>query len=294
MERYQEPCDQSTARTVQCDSWDSFITAVRARREYDGSHERIFRGHGDASWKLASEWQRFLIHKKQEGDQTDAADVLERKLLSFKEHATGLPEVRESALKSDNDWWALGRHHGLVTPLLDWTRSPYVAAYFAWIGYFEQRNDRLALWGGTPQRWGDGSVAVWELGGFDQLTNDELHVFASRTDAARRQKAQQGLLTILRHATHLDLQSYLESRGLASRLTKYVIPGTAFPTALADLTAMNLSHATLFPDLDGAARQANFDAVATLFSVIQGLQRTDGVKHGARPAPQAPDSPDPV
>lgn len=45
--------------------------------------------------------------------------------------------IRENHM-NENHFWAIGRHYDLATPLLDWTLSPFVGAFFA----FEQ--DRIA------------------------------------------------------------------------------------------------------------------------------------------------------
>ena len=65
------------------------------------------------------------------------------------------------------------------------------------------------------------------------------------------------MFTRLTHQQHLDLTSYLAERGELQRLCRFAIPGAETGKALSDLEAMNITYASLFPDLRGAALQAN-------------------------------------
>jgi hypothetical protein len=53
------------------------------------------------------------------------------------------------------------------------------------------------------------------------------------------------------------IESCLATRGLAHCLEYYDIPKSQGFRALRDLALMNITPATLFPDLQGAATQAN-------------------------------------
>jgi hypothetical protein len=175
--------------------------------------------------------------------------ILER----FRRHAAGRRGYEAAA--DDDEVWALGRHVGLITPLLDWTESPYVAAFFA----FEEFRRRLEIHTSASLAATHDYVHVWGLRFWEELDKKgDLEVVRASPYAAARQRAQSGLFTRLRSLDHLDLRSYLKSIGKAHLLELYEISGKAAVHALRDLSLMNIIAATLFPDLDGAAMEANF------------------------------------
>ena len=153
-----------------------------------------------------------------------------------------------------------------MTPLLDWTYSPYVAAFFAFVQYMELLNPGFK--GGPTQflslvQTGPGPVVVWALGlaapglALENGEDNDFELVTTFRSDYRRQIAQEGVFTRLDHDVHLDVESYLASRGEGSHLERYEINGLHIGKALKDLRLMTITYARLFPDLDGIAAQAN-------------------------------------
>jgi hypothetical protein len=83
----------------------------------------VFRGHSDAAWPLWPTAERLCKGRP-------AGDAEEYVLAAFKRRAhqylTDLPHSDDTL-----EWLALAQHYGAPTSLLDVTRSPYVATFFA-------------------------------------------------------------------------------------------------------------------------------------------------------------------
>ena len=278
-----KPGEPAAVQVISCSSWDEFKSKLRLEHDaVKNSRDLIYRGHARAEWKLASPWEREL-ERSGTRSQKDNERLLAQLLENFKEMTIGLPGIRTLDLHAD-DWWTLGRHYGLATPLLDWTKSPFVAAFFAFTGLLEQVSPGATTLGSvdidalfSPKS--AEKVAIWS---FDVQSMESgpplgLEIVNSRTDIGHRQRAQRGVFTRLTHDTHFCLEDYLESlQPKHPPLRKYIVPGWTASEAIRDLRMMNITFATLFPDLTGAALQANFEmAMSTTFGWVASLITSD-------------------
>jgi len=261
---------------IKCQTWEAFISEVK-KSEEKTSGDRIYRGHASSEWKLSSIFERWPLSTVTRLLSSDPPDILasyrERFLKRFKDLAIGLPGL-ESRYLSEVDWLALGRHHGLITPLLDWTKSPYIAAFFAFADY----ENRLSPgWEKLTELILGPPVAVWALNGTPDLKRegefDIVRPTIGYSQHSQWMRAQQSIFTRLTHHEYVDLESYLVSLGLGHHLERYEIPGQEMREALTDLRRMNISFASLYPDLHGAGREAN---ILVKLDVLRGSEGGGG------------------
>lgn len=137
-------------------SWSEFRTAVdallseRKVASKTGTHHSdiLFRGQSNSAWPLATTLERWpgagLRLRQYHQTLTAIQDEIESRLRRTWD-VPSYPDF-ERLLADGRKYWELiaagdlydfmiyVRHHGFPSPLLDWTRSPYIAAYFAFAG----------------------------------------------------------------------------------------------------------------------------------------------------------------
>lgn len=260
-------------KEVSVSSWADFVQCVTS--EFPGRwHFRgCLRHHRleSALERAATNWGISL---------KELANIECRLLRDFKRAFPHRAEVQAPPREEDLDWLALMQHHGAPTRLLDWTYSPFVAAFFAL--------EKLLK---SPDK--DRKAAIWALS-VDPVDNDiiknmipagelsdHFEKFSKERDGAsfravffeakpplvfampvnpyklnERLIVQQGLFLCSGDVTRPfeDNLAAVPAATEASNLKKIILPRSILSEGFASLRRMNISAASLFPGIDGYAR----------------------------------------
>jgi hypothetical protein len=213
----------------------------------------LFRGQ-EKSWRLQTTFHR---HGRYLIDRFTSQDVpkLHQRLSAITSHYFDLAVPAQNGA-----FFNLLQHHGYPTPLLDWSYSPYVAAFFAFrgvpINYSGDSEIRIFIFDNT----------LWQKK-FPQIDNlnppyPHLSVMEFIAIDNPRMVPQQALTTV----TNIDdIESYLQTKQEeieSDLLIAIDIPAKDREEAMRDLRFMGITAGSMFPSIDGVCeelKEINFE-----------------------------------
>lgn len=249
------------------DNWGTTVLDSTAKIEtalLDLTARRwLCRGQPRAEYRLVPSFDR---HSRADKSRLEKLELERRSITLFQSTAQAFAGVGEQkALESDLVALMVMRHYGVPTRLLDWSRSPYVAAYFAasrdtghdgaiW-GFDHDGYARLGAeqWNRWPETKTDSGEFVVELTAFSTDEPPNWFVCQFYNADFPRQQAQRALysMTARFDRDHADaIAELLVDDGLFHR---YVIPAAVKSDALAFVSEHGITRARLYPDSAGAA-----------------------------------------
>lgn len=216
----------------------------------------MYRGQRLAEWSLESSLERAFSAAIRHRAEADLVHRYQQALDNY------VPQGQMPACRLD----LLGsmQHHGAPTRLLDFTRSPYVAAYFAVEDV--EPNETCVIWAineGACRSLAEGRIGqqVWNwVYESDDWEPHPVVAPAGPVKLSERQIAQQSLFLFQGNVNRSlpDNMRHTFGDQLLDHVVCYAIEGKCRGEILRDLRLMNITRASLFPGLDGFARSLKY------------------------------------
>ena len=132
------------------DSFEEFHSAVYSKDAYG----TLYRGQKNIRWPLKPKIGRYLTRFEEHGFDRQTSIKAESQIIRIfrKQSAYHLGYMP----KDGWEVWSIAQHHGLPTRLMDWTRNPLVALFFAVEDAFDGDSVAYAL------KFAEGHISIGE------------------------------------------------------------------------------------------------------------------------------------
>lgn len=175
--------------------------------------------------------------------------------------------------KVDNMWWvSLMQHYGAPTRLLDFTYSPYVAAYFAFeklLGDQEKQNP--VIWAIQHEFTETGGKRVADQAQLEKIRRSKHRSLDFLFDPNKPKKpsvmqvnahylhdritVQQGIFLCPTDTSRSFMDNFdpVYDQPMKDLVKRFILPRDTLKEAVAELLKMNISRQSLFPGIGGLA-----------------------------------------
>jgi hypothetical protein len=260
-------------------SWKEFSEEIEKISQQYGTHELagrqvrnqiLYRGHSDSKWRLTTTLERFSNTDWSILLYLHVADLCKPELESYLDRSWNIPDWPElerslrERLKSGYvslphyDYLVFLRHHGFPSPLLDWSKSAYIAAFFAFEERVEAERAAIFAYIETPAGTKGGTS------GSPQVTVQGPYVRTHKRHFV--QQAQYTVATEIRNGEHFFVSHetvFRECRADQDVLIKLTLPRSERPEVLRALYDYNITRFSLFQTDEALVRTLAYKEMET-------------------------------
>ncbi len=250
--------------TIRLENWQAYKSFIDKFSE-----NWAFRGQADACWVLNNAIERTDFIHHHPGIEAEFVSEFQRGARNYL--------TRDEIPGHLIEWLALMQHHGAPTRLLDLTKSPFIAAYFAYEICNPLEDAFVAVWGVNINFLKNKALQIFSHDFVEALqesrnlinellfekifySNNQRLVFPVEPFRMNRRYSLQQSIFISTGISTVPLMDQLQFLGedINKAVVKIEIPAKHKNEVLRDLLQMNLHRASLFPDLDGYAASLRY------------------------------------
>lgn len=227
----------------------------------------IWRGEPEPDNPLTSSFDRAINEAKRKDSRVE---LLKKHRQAFLYAARGrmdrlglsiaeLKHYVKSGTLNENHLWAFGQHYGLKTLLLDWTTSPFVAAFFAFENEKKQNNEKKT---NNVYVYGLKYKKLCEESKKEQKYDNPfrpVQYFSPMSSEFGRITSQQGIFIFTEDGESIKtwVKKLFDNKTNEKILIEIKIKRELRDSFLKNLNVMGINHRTIYPDIEGAAKFCN-------------------------------------